>query len=399
VESRQRGGHPSRAQVSGPLAAFAGAFGKALSGKGYSARSAAGLMGLAAKLSGWLQSRGLCAADVTAAVIGEFFAERRRNGCARWRTSRSLALLAECMGIAPGGTAGGLLARYRVYLLAERGLAASTTDRYLRLAGAFLAWLPGGEEGVAGLEASQVVAYVMEECPRHGGARAKLIVTALRSLLRFLHASGRVPYPLAAAVPSVPGWKLAPLPPDVNPDHVAALLASCDRRSAAGRRDYAILVLLSRLGLRAGEVAAIELGDVDWRAGELMVRGKGSRRERLPLPADAGEALADYVRYGRPRCAGPRLLVILRAPYTGLSARHIFAVVARACRRAGLPPFGPHRLRHAVACDLLRHGASLAEVGQLLRHRDERTTAIYAKVDLDALRGLARPCPPAAGAL
>jgi integrase/recombinase XerD len=105
------------------------------------------------------------------------------------------------------------------------------------------------------------------------------------------------------------------------------------------------------------------------------------------------------VRYGRPRCAGPRLLVILRAPYTGLSARHIFAVVARACRRAGLPPFGPHRLRHAVACDLLRHGASLAEVGQLLRHRDERTTAIYAKVDLDALRGLARPCPPAAGAL
>jgi hypothetical protein len=155
MESTQRGGHPSRAQVSGPLAAFAGAFGEALAGKGYSARSAGELMRLTAKLSGWLQSRDLGAVDVTAAVIEEFFAERRRDGCARWRTSRSLALLAECMGIAPGGRAVGLLARYRDYLLAERGLAASTTDRYLRLAAAFLAWLPGGEQGVAGLGAGQ----------------------------------------------------------------------------------------------------------------------------------------------------------------------------------------------------------------------------------------------------
>jgi len=184
----------------------------------------------------------------------------------------------------------------------------------------------------------------------------------------------------------------------VSPDHVTALLASCDRRSASGRRDYAILMLLSRLGLRAGEVAAAELGDVDWRAGEILVRGKGRRLDRLPLPADAGPALADYVQYGRPRCAGRPLLVILRAPYTGLSRAHILAVVHRACQRAGLPQFGAHRLRHAVACDLLRRGATLAEVGQLLRHRDERTTAIYAKVDLDALRALARPCPQA-GAL
>ena len=157
-------------------------------------------------------------------------------------------------------------------------------------------------------------------------------------------------------------------------------------------------MLLSRLGLRAGEVAAAELGDVDWRAGEILVRGKGRHRDRLPLPADVGQALADYVQYARPRCAGRPLLVILRAPYTGLSRAHILAVVHRACQRAGIPQFGAHRLRHAVACDLLRRGASLAEVGQLLRHKDERTTAIYAKVDLDALRALARPCPQA-GAL
>jgi len=153
-------------------------------------------------------------------------------------------------------------------------------------------------------------------------------------------------------------------------------------------------MLLSRLGLRAGEVAAIELGDVDWRAGELLVRGKGGRRERLPLPADVGEALADYVQHGRPRCAGRPLLVILHVPYTGLNRSHVLSAVHRACRRAGLPKFGAHRLRHAVACDLLRKGASLTEVGQVLRHQDERTTAIYAKVDVAALRGLARPCPP-----
>ena len=164
MESRQSGGHPSRTQVSGPLAAFAGAFGQALAGRGYSARSAGELMGLAAKLSGWLQSRDLGAADVTAAVIGEFFAERRRDGCARWRTSRSLALLAECMGIAPGGTAGGLLARYRVYLLPERGLAASTTDRYLRLAAAFLA---AGRRGGRGRPAGRPGRGL-----RHGGMPA-----------------------------------------------------------------------------------------------------------------------------------------------------------------------------------------------------------------------------------
>ena len=146
------------------------------------------------------------------------------------------------------------------------------------------------------------------------------------------------------------------------------------------------------------DTAAIELADVDWKEGEIAVRGKGRRTETLPLPADVGEALADYVRNARPRCAGRPLLVILHAPYTGLTRRHILAVVYRACERAGLPRFGAHKLRHAVACELLRNGASLAEVGQLLRHRDEKTTAIYAKVDIEALRALARPCPEA-GAL
>lgn len=175
---------------------------------------------------------------------------------------------------------------------------------------------------------------------------------------------------------------------------MAAVLAGCDRAGAHGRQDYAIVLLLARLGLRAGEVGAIELDDLDWRAGELTVRGKGGRREVLPLPVEVGEALVDYLRYGRPRrCLARRLFLSVRAPFTGLANGSVFAVVTRACRRAGIAPFGPHRLRHALACDLLRQAASLAEVGQVLRHSDERTTAVYAKVDQDALMALARPCP------
>jgi integrase len=220
------------------------------------------------------------------------------------------------------------------------------------------------------------------------------VVTALRSLLRFLHTAGHIPHPLVWAVPSVPGWKATTLPRAVNPEQVTGVLAGCDRASAQGRRDYAIVLLLARLGLRAGEVSAIELDDLDWRAGEITVRGKGGRREVLPLPVEVGEALADYLRYGRPpRCPTRRLFVTARAPFTGLATGSVFAVVARACRRAGVTAFGPHRLRHALACELLRRGASLAEVGQVLRHSDERTTAVYAKVDQDALRALARACP------
>lgn len=141
------------------------------------------------------------------------------------------------------------------------------------------------------------------------------------------------------------------------------------------------------------------LDDVNWRTGELRVTGKGARVDVLPLPADVGEAIADYLRLGRPRTPYRNLFVTVRAPFSGLASRSgcISWIVARACRRAGIEPFGPHRLRHAVACDLLAEGASLAEIGQLLRHRSGRSTAIYAKVDVAALRALARPCSRGAG--
>lgn len=214
----------------------------------------------------------------------------------------------------------------------------------------------------------------------------------LRALLRFLHVQGLIAEPLAAAVPSV-ARRREDLPRGLAPSQVRLLLESCDRLTSAGRRDYAILVLLSRLGLRCGEVAALELGDVDWRAGELVIRGKGCRIDRLPLPGDVGEALVDYLRHGRPRGFGRTVFVTVCAPVTAVSRATINDLMGRACKRAGMTRVGAHRLRHTVASELLSHGAGLAEIGQVLRHRDLGTTAVYAKVDRAALSRLALPWP------
>jgi site-specific recombinase XerD len=189
-------------------------------------------------------------------------------------------------------------------------------------------------------------------------------------------------------------WRLQGLPRGLDSDQVRALLESCDTDTANGRRDLAILLLLVRLGMRRGEVAALGLDDIDWRAGELLVRGKGPRVERLPLPADVGEALAWYLRDGRPADAGTRAVFVrVRAPRAALTPPGVTQVVVAAGRRAGLGDLAPHRLRHTAASELLRRGAPLQEIGQLLRHRTELTTTIYAKVDRDRLRELALPWP------
>jgi len=201
---------------------------------------------------------------------------------------------------------------------------------------------------------------------------------------------------LAAAVPTVAGWRLAGLPTAFGRQEVARLLASCDRRRTFGRRDFAGLGLLTRLGLRAGEVAALELPDIDWRRGEVVIRGKGRRQERLPLPVDVGEAIVGWLRKGRPHCECTKVFTRVRAPHRGLTSGGVSAIVRAACARAGLPEVNAHRLRHTAATEMLRAGAGLAEVGQVLRHASLLTTSIYAKVDRTALRSLAQPWPGSA---
>ena len=249
----------------------------------------------------------------------------------------------------------------------------------------------------ASLTAADVTGFVLAACPGRAVGSAKSIVCALRSLLRWLHLTGVVPVPLAAAVPSVAGWRLPGLPKALEPGQLRRLLAACDRRTVTGRRDYAIMLLLSRLGLRAGEVARLGLGDIDWRRGEIAVAGKGNRAERLPLPADVGAAIAAYLRRGRPSTAeGRSVFVRVHAPHRALTSGGVTEVVFDGAQRAGLPKMHAHRLRHTAATAMLRAGTPLAEVGQVLRHRSPLTTAIYAKVDHDALAVLARPWPKAA---
>ena len=223
---------------------------------------------------------------------------------------------------------------------------------------------------------------------------AKSMGRSVRAFLRFAHATGRTSVELSAAVPSSAGWHLASLPKSVPPADLERLLvvAARLRFTATGRRDYAVL-LLARLGLRRGEVAGLRLDDIDWGSGELTVVGKGSRVERLPLPVEPGEAIAAWLTDGRPTCQTRSVFTTLRPPGRPLSSGAVGHVVGSACRRAGLARIGAHQLRHTLATDMLRAGASLPEVGQILRHRSARSTAIYAKVDEGALRPLARPWP------
>jgi site-specific recombinase XerC len=289
---------------------------------------------------------------------------------------------------------GGLLAEVGRWLDRERGLSPVSVRCYAMQAKAFLA-AAGGPGAVSELDAGMVTAFIVEHSRGRNGWSAKAMVTSLRAFLRFAHATGRTAVPLAGAVPAVASWRLAALPRGLSQAEIGRLLAGCDRDTVTGLRDYAVLSLLARLGLRGAEAAGLRLDDIDWRAGEIAVCGKGSRTERLPLPILAGEALAAWLAGGRPWCESRAVFVTVRRPYRQLTPGAVRAVMGRACDRAGLERRGAHRLRHALATEMLRAGASLPEVGQVLRHRSLLSTSVYAKVDQDALRPLARPWPGA----
>jgi integrase/recombinase XerD len=398
----------SGVRVAGPLAAFAPGFVEDLVARGYRPGSAADQLRLMAEVSRWLAERGLAAGDLTVVAAERFAAERRAAGRSRLRSARALTPLLSYLrdlgvaplplAAAPSTPAEALIERYSAYLLKQRGVAASTVRNYVGVARVFLADRERvrGELALMELDGAAVSEFVLRESRRSSVGSAKCMVTRLRALLRFLHVEGEIEQDLAGAVPSVASWRLASLVKALDARSVARLLSSCDRRTRVGRRDFAILTMLSRLGLRAGEVAALQLGDVDWRAGEVLVRGKGSRQERLPLPADVGEALAGWLARGRPRCESVFVFTRLRAPHGALSAGAVSQIVRRACRRAGLPAVGAHRPRHTTATEMLRAGGSLTEVGQVLRHRGRDVTSIYAKVDRLALAAVVMPWPGAA---
>ncbi|HEV8276893.1 MAG TPA: tyrosine-type recombinase/integrase [Streptosporangiaceae bacterium] len=398
------GGDPSRVRVTGPLAVFAGGFTGELARLGYKPNAAADQLRLMAHLSRWMEAEQHEVAGLTPPAAEAFLAARRAAGYVMWLSPRALAPLLGYLrrlgavpapAPVPATPAEVLLGRYRCYLMTERGLASSTARDYAGLVRPFLVQREAGGLNLEQLTAAEVTAFVLDRCPHMGRGSAKLMVTALRSLLGFLHVSGMIAAPLGQAVPAVAHWRLAGLPKALEPGQVAALLASCNQDTAAGRRDFAMLTLLARLGLRAGEVAGLSLDDIGWRAGEITVRGKGSRAERLPLPADAGEAITAYLAGGRPEpFEGTRQVFLrARAPHRGLTSAGVTAAVCSAGHRAGIGQVFAHRLRHSAATGMLAAGAPLAEIGQVLRHRRLLSTAIYAKADIQALRALTRPWP------
>jgi site-specific recombinase XerD len=360
-------------------------------------------MRLLARLSRWLQDAGLEVTAVATEQVEQFFSTRRDEGYVNLRTPQSVApllsylrrvgVLAEAQPPVVAGPVEQLLEQFRRYLLGERGLVDGTVRFYLHVARLFLVErLAAGGLNLTGLTVAEVTGFVTRVCRHRSISSSRQAVSALRSLLRFLRLEALTGLRLEQAVLSVAGWNPS-LPRAIGTGQVQRLLASCDR-TAVGRRDYAILLLLSRLGLRGGEVVALTLDDIDWRAGEIVVCGKGRRRERLPLPADVGEALAAYLRHGRPASESRRLFLRHYAPIRGFAdTGALRSVLARCCARAGLPYASPHRLRHTAASEMLAAGGTLAEIGQVLRHRDAAATANYAKIDLKRLRALARPWP------
>jgi integrase/recombinase XerD len=389
-----------RVVIVGPLAVFADRFAAELERLGYSPFTAVEQVRLMAQLSCWMEDGGVDVADLTVSRAQAFLAERREHGRAHRCSPRALDPLLgflRGLGVAPQATPtpienaiDRLFAEFEDHLAADRGLSDRTVAGYRRVARVFLAdRFPDGELRLDRLTAADVSAFMLAQAGWRTPGSLSTTVTGLRALLRFLYLRGYTPLALAAAVPAVAQPRPRVLR-TLSPEEVDKLLASCDQSTAIGLRDHAIVTVLARLGLRAGEVAGLCLEDIDWRAGELVVRGKGSHG-RLPLPVDVGLALADYLHQRRPVGDFRNVFLQATAPYGPLGRSGISSVVQHACRRAGVIEVRAHRLRHSAAMQMHRAGAGLIEIGQVLRHRHTFTTAIYARADTDALIELARP--------
>lgn len=392
----------------GPLAAHLGAFAESRTALGYARRSIQQQVRLAAGFSHWLKHQEVALSRVGSEHASRYLRYRARRVRPGLGDAAALRRLLEVLRREGVIAAEKIAARrltpaercaqaYAQYLREARALARATIVNYVPFIRGFLTERFGeGPVQLAGLNAGDVVRFVRRQAPQLHRKRAKLLTSALRSFLRYARYRGAVTRELAAAVPAVANWSMPAIPRAIGTDQVRQLLASLDRRTAIGRRDYAIVLLLARLGLRSGEVASLELEDIDWAAGQVSVRGKRGHRTALPLPTDAGAAIAAYLRHGRPRSPSRRVFLRSKAPLRGFQGPEgVGSIIRHALQRAGIqaPTTGAHQFRHALATEMLRHGASLTEIGDVLRHRAPQTTMIYAKVDLTALRTLALPWP------
>lgn len=386
-------------------------FASVVSDLGYSHATIRTQIHLLAGLIRWVQKNEIDISDINEDITNLFLKKSARKGALRRGDKKTLRYFLDHLRVeglidysAPilnDSPLECLQKRYENYLRKERGLATVTASRYWPYLQRFLIEQFGdGPIRVRELNQQAIEKYFLQHAHDRTPKVAQLMVTALRSFLRFLFRYGETERDLSAAVPTIPTWRLTEIPKYLKPEELDSLLEVSDRTTPIGRRDYSILLLIARLGLRAGEVVALELDDINWRDAELMIRGKGLYHDCLPLPQQVGKALAIYLQNDRPICSTRRLFITMRAPWRGFkNSTTVSTIVRRAVQRSGLNPSskGAHLLRYTLATDMLRQGASMSEIRELLRHRSPNSTEIYAKVDIEGLRSIARPWPERGG--
>jgi site-specific recombinase XerD len=400
---------PGKKHVQGnPLEFHLRMFAAALREAGYRDRAMCSKLRLLADLGHWLKRTGQSLASNLEEHLLEAFV-KHKQGMQQMHRGDSKTLQQFLAHLRKTGVVSSrkltpdqsLLARilvcYEQHLLLERRLASATVFNYLSFARKFLVdCFPEGAFHLKEIKVSDISNFVLRHGPRMSVGTAQIMTTAFRSFFRYLFQKAELQADLAACVPAVADWRLSAVPKYVTQEEVEQVLKACNRNTTIGRRDYAVLLLVARLGLRAGEVVALQLEDINWRAGEILVRGKGMHHERMPLPADVGEALAFYLRQDRPAYQTRHVFLCTKAPRRSfVRSCTVSMIIRRALLRADLDPpvKGAHLFRHSLATSLLRSGATMEEIGEVLRHRDSGTTEIYAKVDFDGLRSMAHSWP------
>jgi site-specific recombinase XerD len=389
----------------GPLAPYLSTFTALLSEHGYAKFCMKAKIRLVVKFSHWLSQQHLGVNDLNQELFDSFIKHQGIQNSVRRGDLATLKLLLRYLSGEDVMLSSAIKIddhpfcqiehSFAQYLSQERGLSPETLATYIPLVRCFLSdRFKTDRIGLEELSPKDITTFILRYTQSVKRSTAKLMVTSLRTFFRYLRLRGQIDTDLAALVPTVSDWRLTGLPKSLEPEQIECLLESCDQNSNVGQRDYTILLLLARLGLRAGEIVTMTLDDINWDVGELIIRGKGPRKDKLPVPCDVGEALAAYLQHGRPACSTRRVFIRARAPYQGFSSSvAICNIVQRALLRAKINTYhkGAHLLRHSLANHMLRKGASLAEIGEILRHQLPNTTEIYTKVDIVSLRSIAQP--------
>jgi len=396
-----------RLEPIGPLVPYFDLFANYLDQQGYKRHLLGRQIRVVANFSQWLQAEQVTAENVTGEHAQRFFDETeypcptRRGECATLRHFIDFLIQLGVIYLIPERDEATpiqhAIDKFATYLHQERALSNKTLIKYCPVIEHFLLERFGyGPVDCATLDAGNVIEFVKRQAMQLSPSGAKTMTTALRSFFRYLRYCGEIQLNLASAVPTVPNWSMTGIPRAITPDHLHAVFAHCPRDTPIGLRDYAILLLLARLGLRSSEIVSLTLDSIDWELSSIAVAGKGNQVATLPLPSEVGEAIADYLHHGRPTTDSRKLFLRTLAPIRGLGAQETVAtIVGAAIKRASIKTRhrGAHQFRHALAADMLRHGATLSEIGSVLRHRHAKTTGIYAKVDFAALRPLSLPWP------